>query len=60
MNVQRKEKNEQQRRDTDDASKLVRVRGQRRQHVKNLAQSIYRCQRNTEAAHSAAPTAIRA
>jgi hypothetical protein len=49
MNVQRKEKNEQQRRDTDDASKLVRVRGQRRQHVKNLAQSVYRCQRAPEA-----------
>jgi hypothetical protein len=49
MNVQRKEKNEQQRRDTDDASKLVRVRGQRGQHVKNLAQSIYRCQRAPKA-----------
>jgi hypothetical protein len=40
MNVQRQEKNEQQRGDTGDASKLVRVRGQRGQHVKNLAQSI--------------------
>lgn len=37
VNVQRQEKNEQQCRDTDDASKLVRLRGQRRQHVKNLA-----------------------
>jgi hypothetical protein len=45
VNMQRQEKNEQQRRDTDDASKFVRFGGQRRQHVKNLAQSIYRCQR---------------
>jgi hypothetical protein len=58
MNVQRQEKNEQQRSDTDDASKFVRFGGQRRQHIKNLAQSIYRCQRNAEAAHSAAATEI--
>lgn len=45
VNMQRQEKNEQQRRDTDDAVKIVRFGGQRRQHVKNLAQSIYRCQR---------------
>ena len=43
--MQRQEKNEQQRRDTDDASKFVRFGGQRRQHVKNLAQSIHLCQR---------------
>jgi hypothetical protein len=45
VNMQRQEKKEQQRRDTDDAAKIVRFGGQRRQHVKNLAQSIYRCQR---------------
>lgn len=45
VNVQRQEKHEQQCRDTDDASKFVQFRGQRRQHVKNLAQLIYRCQR---------------
>jgi hypothetical protein len=45
VNMQRQEKNEQQRRDTDDASKFLRFGGQRRQHVKNLAQSIYLCQR---------------
>jgi hypothetical protein len=37
VNVQRQEKKEQQRRDTDDASRFVRFRGQRRQHVNNLA-----------------------
>ena len=41
VNVQRQGKNEQQRRDTDDASKRVRFGGQRRQHGTNLAQSIY-------------------
>ncbi len=37
VNVQRQEKKEQQRHNGDDASKLVRFGGQRRQHGKNLA-----------------------
>jgi hypothetical protein len=48
VNVQRQEKKEQQYRDADDASEFVRFGGQRRQHVKNLAQSIYGCQRAPE------------
>ena len=48
VNMQRQEKNEQQCRDADDASKFVRFGGPRRQHVKNLAQSIYGCQRAPE------------
>ena len=45
VNMQRQKKNEQQHHETDDASKFVRFGGQRRQHVKNLAQYTYRCQR---------------
>ena len=45
MNVQRQENNEQQWCNTDDASKFLGFGGQRRQHIKNLAQSIYLCQR---------------
>ena len=33
MHVQRQENNEQQRRNTDDVSKLIRFGGQKRQHV---------------------------
>lgn len=37
VNVQRQEKKEQQRRDTDDTARFVGFRRQRRQHVNNLA-----------------------
>jgi hypothetical protein len=45
MNMQRQEKNKQQDRGTDDAAEFEQVRVQRKEHTKNLAQRIYRCQR---------------
>lgn len=59
VNMQRQGKNEQQRRNTDDASKHVRFGGQRRQHRKNLAQLNYRCQRAPKLRGSSATCRMR-